>query len=41
MFPDLWLPGGSRVFLDYDNTQQAFSQQIAVILRGCKRYKVR
>lgn len=40
IFPELWLPGGSRVFLDFDNTQQAFSVQVAVILRGCKRFKL-
>lgn len=39
MFPELWLPGGSRVFLDFDNTQQAFTTQVAIILRGCKRFK--
>lgn len=40
IFTELWLPGGSRVFLDFDNTQQAFSTQVAVILRGCKRFKL-
>lgn len=40
IFPELWLPGGSRVFLDFDNTQQAFTAQVTIILRGCKRFKV-
>lgn len=40
IFTELWLPGGSRVFLDFDNTQQAFAVQVAVILRGCKRFKL-
>jgi hypothetical protein len=38
IFTELWLPGGSRVFLDFDNTQNAFSTQVAIILRGCKRF---
>jgi hypothetical protein len=38
-FPELVLPAGSRFFLDFDNTQQAFEVQVAVILRGCKRFK--
>lgn len=40
IFTELWLPGGSRVFLDFDNTQQAYAVQVAVILRGCKRFKL-
>jgi hypothetical protein len=39
MFPELMLPAGSRFFLDFDNTQQASQTQVAVILRGCKRFK--
>jgi len=39
IFPELVLPAGSRFFLDFDNTQQAFTTQVAVILRGCKRFK--
>lgn len=39
LFPELWLPAGSRVFLDFDNTQQASSVTAAIILRGCKRKK--
>ena len=39
IFTELWLPGGSRVFLDFDNTQNAFSTQVTMILRGCKRFK--
>lgn len=38
IFPELWLPGGSRVFLDVDNTQNGIEIQVAVILRGCKRF---
>jgi hypothetical protein len=38
-FPQLILPAGSRFFLDFDNTQNAFQTQVAVILRGCKRFK--
>ena len=38
------LPGtlvawGSSVFLDLDNTQNGVEIQVAVILRGCKRFK--
>ena len=40
IFPELVLPAGSRFFLDFDNTQQAYTTQVAVILRGCKRFKV-
>ncbi len=40
IFPELWLPAGSRFFLDFDNTNNAFSVQIATILRGCKRFKL-
>lgn len=39
LFPELVLPAGSRFFYDFDNTQQAFQVQTAVILRGCKRAK--
>jgi hypothetical protein len=39
IFTELWMPGGSRVFLDFDNTQNGFSVQVAVTLRGCKRFK--
>lgn len=38
IFPELWLPGGSRFFLDFDNTQQGSTAQVALILRGCKRF---
>jgi len=40
LFPELLLPRGKRFFLDFDNTQQAFTVTIAVILRGCKRVQV-
>lgn len=40
IFPQLVLPAGTRFFLDFDNTQNAFTTQVAVILRGCKRFKV-
>jgi hypothetical protein len=39
MFPELVLPKGKRFFLDFDNTQQAFDVNVAVILRGCKRFQ--
>jgi len=39
-FPELVLPAGSRFFVDVDNTQNAFQIQVAVILRGCKRFKL-
>lgn len=40
LFTELWLPAGSRFFLDFDNTQNAFEVQVAVILRGCKRRRL-
>jgi hypothetical protein len=40
LFPELTLPAGSRFFMDFDNSQQAFSVNLAVLLRGCKRYKL-
>jgi hypothetical protein len=39
IFPELVLPAGSRFFTDFDNTQNAFQAQVAIILRGCKRFK--
>lgn len=39
-FPELLLPAGSRFFFDFDNTQQGFQVTVAIILRGCKRFKV-
>ena len=41
LFTELVLPAGSRFFLDFDNTQQGFQVQVAVVLRGCKRFKRR
>jgi len=41
LFTELWLPAGSRFFADFDNTQQAFTVQLAIILRGCKRRRLR
>ena len=38
IFPELVLQKGKRVFLDFDNTQQAFAVNVSVILRGCKRF---
>jgi hypothetical protein len=38
IFTEIVLQKGRRVFLDWDNTQQAFELIIAVILRGCKRF---
>jgi hypothetical protein len=40
IFPELVLPKGTRFFVDFDNTQNAFSTQVAIILRGCKRFKL-
>ena len=40
IFPELVLLRGSRFFLDVDNSQQAFALVVAVVLRGCKRFKV-
>jgi hypothetical protein len=41
IFPQLVLPAGSRFFMDFDNSQNAFSAIVAVILRGAKRFKLR
>lgn len=40
IFPELVLPAGSRFFFDFDNTQNAFTTQVAIIMRGCKRFKL-
>jgi hypothetical protein len=40
IWPELVLLAGSRFFMDFDNSQQAFNAIVAVMLRGCKRYKV-
>jgi hypothetical protein len=40
IFPELVLPKGTRFFVDFDNTQNAFAAQVAIILRGCKRFKL-
>ena len=40
IFPEVVLLAGSRFFLDFDNTQQAFGVTLGVILRGCKRFKI-
>lgn len=40
IFPELVLPAGSRFFFDFDNTQNAFTTQVAIILRGCKRFRL-
>jgi hypothetical protein len=40
IFPELWLPAGSRFFMDFDNTQNAFAVTVAVTLRGAKRFKL-
>jgi len=40
IFPELVLQKGKRLFLDFDNTQQAFAVNVAVILRGCKRFAI-
>lgn len=39
LFPQLILPAGSRFFCDFDNTPNAFQTQVAIILRGAKRFK--
>lgn len=39
-FPELVLPAGSRFFFDFDNTQNGATTQVAIILRGCKRFKL-
>jgi hypothetical protein len=40
IFPELILPKGERFFMDFDNTQNAFTVQVAFILRGAKRFKL-
>lgn len=40
IWPELVLPPGSRFFVDFDNSQQAFAVTLAILLRGCKRFKV-
>jgi hypothetical protein len=40
LWPPLVLPAGSRFFLDFDNTQNAFATTVGVILRGAKRFKL-
>lgn len=40
IFPELVLPAGSRFFFDFDNTQQGATTQVAIIMRGCKRFRL-
>jgi hypothetical protein len=39
IFTELVLQKGKRFFMDVDNTQQGFNVQVAVMLRGCKRFQ--